>query len=182
MSPSTWDDRNDRETMAQYAQARGLKTLLAACFSQAIETYHQWRVFAYGPAGVCVQFDKEALLSSVPAMGFSHRLIGYKTPTELHSSYATIDELPFVKGMPYRDEIEYRILYSSETQVANSKSFSINLAVVRAISLSPWLAPALVEATTASIHDIPGCEDIPVTQSPVVSNQFWLKYVAQNSR
>lgn len=177
LSPMTWDDTNDRGTLAHYACENNLKTLLGVCFSQAIETYHHWKVFAPGSAGVCIYYFKDALLKAIPNVGFSHRLVEYKSPTALLSSYASLADMPFTKGEAYRDEIEYRIIYSSDVEEDRYKTIPIDLSVVRSIVLSPWMAPALFEATKASIQAIAGCENIPITQSTVVANEAWLQYV-----
>ena len=65
LDPKTWDDRNDSFFMSLYKERKKLKTLLALCFAQTPETYHHWRVFSNGSAGVCVVFDRAALLDSV---------------------------------------------------------------------------------------------------------------------
>lgn len=177
LSPMAWDDTNDRGTLAHYAERRELKTLLGICFSQAKDTYHHWKVFAPGSAGVCIYYFKEKLLKAIPQNGFTHRLVDYKSPTELLASYALLADMPFIKGDAYRDEIEYRIIYSSTAEQVRCKTIPIDLGFIRSIVLSPWMAPALFEATKASILEIDGCADIPITQSRVVSNQAWLQYV-----
>ncbi len=177
LSPMTWDDTNDRGTLAHYAERRELKTLVGACFSQAIETYHHWKVFAPGSAGVCIYYFKDKLLEAVPKKDFSHRLVDYKSPTELLASYAQLTDMPFTKAEAYRDEIEYRIIYSSKTESLRYKTISIDLGVIRAIVLSPWMAPTLFEATKETLLSIDGCEDISITQSNVVANEAWLQYV-----
>jgi len=177
LSPMAWDDTNDRGTLAHYAERRDLKTLLGICFSQAIETYHHWKVFAPGSAGVCIYYFKEKLLEAIPRDGFTHRIVDYKSPTELLASYALLADMPFTKGKAYRDEIEYRIIYSSTAEEVRFKTIPIDLGVIQSIVLSPWMAPALFEATKTSILEIDGCSDISITQSPVVSNQAWLQYV-----
>jgi len=177
LSPTTWDDANDRGALAHYAEQRGLKTLLGLCFSQAIETYHHWKIFSPGAAGVCIYYFKGKLLEAVPKKGFAHRLVGYKSPTQLLGSYACLADMPFTKAEAYRDEIEYRIIYSSEMESVRYKSIPIDLGVIRSIVLSPWMAPALFEATKETLLSIDGCADIPITQSPVVLNEAWLQYV-----
>lgn len=177
LSPMTWDDTNDRGALAHYAERKKFKTLLGVCFSQAIETYHHWKVFAPGSAGVCIYYFKDKLLDIIPKADFSHRLVNYKSPTQLLASYALLADMPFTKADAYRDEIEYRIIYSSMDEDVRYKTIPINLGVIRSIVLSPWMAPAQFEATKESLHAIDGCADIPITQSTVVSNQAWLEYV-----
>src|SRR6266702_4473708 len=57
LNPSSWDDKNDSYFLSLYREKCALKSVLALCFTVANETYHHWRVFAPGSAGVCIQLD-----------------------------------------------------------------------------------------------------------------------------
>ena len=71
LSPETWEDRNDAYYLEQYKQQRKLNTLVAICFSICSETFHHWKVFSGGPAGVCIEFNTERLLRAFdPHAGF----------------------------------------------------------------------------------------------------------------
>jgi hypothetical protein len=72
LSPDRWDDSNDSHYMTLYRERKGLASVLAACFSQADETYHHWRVFANGASGVCIRFDRVALLNAVKKLRGGH--------------------------------------------------------------------------------------------------------------
>jgi hypothetical protein len=41
LDPTTWDDKNDSYFMAEYKRLSGAQTLLALCFAEQAETYHQ---------------------------------------------------------------------------------------------------------------------------------------------
>lgn len=173
LSPSNWEDRNDRVFMEEYARKLQFSTVLGLCFSQAVETFHHWKVFAPGPSGVCVEFHKSALLASVPKSGFKHRNVKYLTPTELLGDYQVPSELPFIKQRAYKDEKEYRIVFSSDIEKIEAKALPIQLAFVRAVTLSPWLPDALFDAAKNAINKVHGCADIPVVQSRIVENVAW---------
>ena len=64
LNPATWDDKNDAYFMAEYKRLKQAKTVLALCFAEQKETYHHWRVFSHGSDGVCIEFDKDKLLST----------------------------------------------------------------------------------------------------------------------
>lgn len=177
LSPLSWDDKNDRESMARYAQANGLKSALGVCFSQAAETYHHWKVFAPGSSGICIEFHKTELLEAVPKVGFVHKKVAYKKPAEFLSGYPKPSQLPFIKGWAYRHEIEYRIIYASDTENTRLKAFPFALSCIRSITLSPWLPSPLFEAAKSAILATKGCINIPVVQSKVVENESWLAYV-----
>jgi hypothetical protein len=127
LSPSGWEDKNDRVFMEQYARRTNTASVLGLCFTQAAETFHHWKVFSPGFAGVCVEFKKGALLKQVPKAGYMHSAVTYKTPTQLLASYDTPWDWPFIKGAAYRDEREYRIVHSSPNEILLTKSFEIDL-------------------------------------------------------
>lgn len=181
LTPATWDDKNDRVFMEQYARKTGKTSVLGVCFTQSAETYHHWKVFAPGAAGVCVEFMKSDLLASIPKVGFKHKKVSYQNAIELLSSYATAWDLPFIKGTAYRDEKEYRIIFSSETEELLIKSFPIRLSSIRRIVVNPWLPEPLYEATKAAVVSSPGCSDLVVMQSKVVNNKHWQAYAQHNA-
>ena len=61
LSPAYWDDRNDAYVLNK--ERSTAKSVLALCFAETFETYHHWRVFASGRDGVCIEFDKQKLLT-----------------------------------------------------------------------------------------------------------------------
>src|SRR5258708_25321619 len=80
LNPRTWDDRNDSYFLALYRKKKKLASVVALCFAQAAETYHHWKVFAPGPAGVCVHFRREELLEALSGHhGFRSGLVDYRT-------------------------------------------------------------------------------------------------------
>jgi hypothetical protein len=127
LSPSTWDDRNDRYYMDEFKKRRSLKTLLALCFTEASETYHHWRVFASGCSGVSIEFKKDALLESLPTRGFSHSPIKYNTIAKLAEANLLVKDLPFTKRHAFRDEREYRIVYTNKDEEMQSYCFPIDI-------------------------------------------------------
>lgn len=181
LTPATWDDKNDRVFMEQYARKTGKESVLGICFTQAAETYHHWKVFAPGAAGVCIEIDKPRLLASIPKSGFKHKKVTYQNASTLLASYATASDLPFIKGSAYRDEKEYRIIYSSETEELLAKSFSIQISCIRRIVVNPWLPDPLFEATKDAITRTPGCSKLLVMQSKVVDNKYWQSYAKSSA-
>lgn len=179
LDPKTWDDRNDAYFMAAYKARKGLKSLLALCFSQAAETYHHWRVFSSGPSGVCIVFDRERLLDDIAgAPGISVGSMRYLTMKEAKQATFSIDELPFVKRQPYKPEREYRALFASTTDEHAALDLPIRPASISSISLSPWMHTSLSKSTASAIH---GCEKLGVSRSTLVSNEQW-KSIANSAR
>jgi hypothetical protein len=86
----SWDDTNDSHYLALYKQSGNMTTVLALCFTQASETYRQWRVFADGSSGVCISFDRAELLEAVKRQpGIRARPVRYLKIRDLESEVRT---------------------------------------------------------------------------------------------
>jgi hypothetical protein len=114
LDPSTWDDKNDSRFIELYKDRQGLQSVLGLCFTQADETYHHWRVFANGSAGVCIKFDRAAFIKAVKQT--DHIRMGtvrYLTLTEIRDEELELSDLPFLKRYPFQDENEFRLIHES---------------------------------------------------------------------
>ncbi len=174
LDPKTWDDRNDAFFMSQYRDRRNLKTLLALCFSQVPETYHHWHVFSKGPAGVCIVFDRAALLAALQKQdGISADDVDYLTLNEAKKHPFKIERLPFLKRAGFKPEGEFRVIYESSVTEVASINIPIDLACIRMISLSPWLHANLSDSTTRAVRAIDDCAKLRVSRSTLISNEQW---------
>ena len=179
LNPQTWDDKNDSFFMAEYKERKDAKTLLALCFSEASETYHHWRVFSHGSHGVCIEFDKKKFLNQFKIdTHIKHGRVKYET-RETFTSPATIDleSIPFLKRYAYRDEKEYRVIYSNLNRELLTKSYAISLNWIERITLSPWMAPAMLESVENTLRSIKGCVDLPIARSTLVNSERWKELV-----
>ena len=182
LDPKTWDDRNDIFYMSQYKERKNLKTLLALCFSQVPETYHHWHVFSNGPSGVCIVFDRAALLETfIRQEGVSAVPVEYMTLSEAKKCTFEINRLPFLKRVGFKPEGEFRIIYTSATDERPSISIPMELSCIRSISLSPWLHASLKASMVKSICAIDGCAKLKVSKSTLISNEQW-KTFGKNAR
>lgn len=179
LSPSSWDDRNDRNLMDAYKRTNKLTTLLALCFSEAGETYHHWKVFAPGNSGVCISFNRTQLINAIPSKGFGHSNMNYKTFSELEASAMKPEELPFTKRAAYKDEKEYRVIYQSKTKALAVNSFSIPLSAIEYITLSPWLPPSLGDVVEQVVCSIDGCADMDIGQSQLIESSDWTQLASE---
>jgi len=179
LNPITWDDKNDSYFMSEYKERHDAKTLLALCFSEARETYHHWRVFSHGSHGVCIEFDKEKFLHQFgPDKQVRHGKVLYKTRAVFKApKTARLEELPFLKRWPYKDEQEYRVVYLHKTKEYSTKDYAINLDWIKRITLSPWLPPAMLESVRETLRSIRGCEDLRITPSTLVNSEQWKNLV-----
>lgn len=181
LDPKTWDDRNDSFFMSLYKEHKSLKTLLALCFSQTAETYHHWRVFSNGPAGVCIVFDRAALLKSVQQnSGVLCSGIEYLTLKDAKAKRLKTEELPFVKRYGFKPEKEFRVVFESSVDELPSLDMPIDISSIRRISLSPWMHPSLSKSTIAAIRAINGCSNLKVYRSTLISNDQW-KLLGKNA-
>ena len=174
LSPATWDDRNDSYYLELYKKKKKLKTLLALCFTEKPETYHHWKVFSDGMSGVRIEFDKNALLDGLDSVrGIGYGPVSYPLIRELQSNPPELEELPYLKRRPYRDEGEFRIIYTNKSSVYPTKAVDFDLSAIRKINLSPWVSDAVSETVKSVIKGIDGCSGIRVSKTTVVENKVW---------
>ena len=177
LDPKTWDDKNDSYFMSVYKDRKAMKSVLALCFSQAPETYHHWRVFSNGPAGVCIVFNRQALLDDLlkdPLVSVS--AMTYLTMTNARKMALRVDELPFIKRYGYKPEDEFRALYTSAAKELPALNILLRLSSIRSVSLSPWMNDALSRSVVNAIRAVDGCSKLRVSRSTLTSNEQWKGY------
>ncbi len=181
LNPTTWDDKNDAYFMAEYKRIIGAQTVLAVCFAQSSETYHHWRVFSNGSDGVCIEFDKDALVSmfSLRASIRTGRVKYHLIDTLLRKSKIDPHELPFLKRRPYKDEREYRIVYVDEVKAQEFQNFPIQATWIKRITLSPWMSTALRYSVVKTLKSIPGCAGLSIVRSTLLENDRWKSITAR---
>jgi len=174
LDPKSWDDRNDSFYMSIYKERKKLKTVLALCFSQSPETYHHWRVFSNGSAGVCIVFDRAKILKALGKVpGLSTNTVSYFTLKKARRATFRVDQLPFVKRYGYKPEDEFRAMYTSSTEEELALDVPITIDCISSISLSPWMHASLSKASAAAIRAIDGCDRLKVSRSTLISNEQW---------
>jgi hypothetical protein len=177
LSPETWDDRNDAFFMSEYKRLRKVKTVLAICLADREETYHHWQVFSRGADGVCIEFDRDKLLAAFDrADGVNHRHVEYELVSNANSmNDVDLEILPFTKRWPYGDEREYRAVFISADMDLKVFPVTIELASITRITLSPWLAPGLVDTVRETLKSLPECDGLKVYRSTLIDNKEWQK-------
>lgn len=172
LSPASWDDSNDSHFLEVYKNRKNLKSVLALCFAQTSETYHHWRVFTGGTSGVCIQFAKADFLEGLP-QDVMRRRVKYVKMRELRAVARVLDDLPFLKRYPFRDEKEFRIVYEDAKVECGTKDFDIQLSVIRRVTLNPWIPAPLYKAVKDLFRRIDGCSKLSVTKTTLVNNELW---------
>jgi len=177
LDPATWDDKNDSFFLSTYKQKKNLKSVLALCFTSSRETYHHWKVFSSGPAGVCIHFERaklDAAFEKVPGVKFKE--VAYLKISSLNKEASLIDGLPFVKRYPFRPEHEHRALWESDSESKDYLNVEIDLSSITRISLSPWLHRSLKDNIVSLLRGIEGCAHIDIQRSTIVGNAEWRRF------
>ena len=180
LDPASWDDKNDVSFMEGYKRCVGAETVLALCFAHrqtTAEAYHHWRVFANGSNGVCIQFDKSGLTSLFNDANVVHGPVKYMSldglSKEVKEKRIKPGELPFIKGSRYKDEREYRVVYIDNQERLESYMVSIDLKLIRRITLSPWLPVSLANVVKNTLCSFDGCGNVDVVHSTLRNNSKW---------
>lgn len=152
------------------------QSVLALCFAETSETYHHWRVFSHGSDGICIEFDKQAVIDAAQRHGgVISRPVTYRQITEISGATIDDEELPFLKRFPYQDESEFRLLYVDMNITKEIEAVAISLTAVTRITLSPWMPIALADAVKATLKQIKGCKQIKIYRSTLIENERWKK-------
>ena len=131
LSPKTWNDQNDSAYIAEYKRRKKAKSVLALCFTETIETYHHWSTFAPGCDGVCIEFDRHALIDAVQNdPDVKAEYVRYSTIDDVEHDPPGDDELPFLKRLPYEPEKEFRIIFMSTKVNTEAKRLPILLTAI----------------------------------------------------
>ncbi|MBX5009586.1 DUF2971 domain-containing protein [Rhizobium lentis] len=163
--------------MSEYKRLKGAKTILAICLAVREETYHHWQVFSHGADGVCIEFDSEKLRSAFNRQeGVRHQMVDYQLITQVNKMEdVDLERLPFMKRWPYGDESEYRAVYIDKDEELPVYAVPIGLNAITRITLSPWLAPALVPTVKETLKSLPGCSGLRIYRSTLIDNNQWKK-------
>lgn len=180
LNPGTWDDGNDKHCLEQYKEKKGLSVLLAACFTDAPETYHHWRVFAGDSSGCCVSFLKAPLLKKLDSTrGIKYGEVDYRTLAKMRATAPTVDELPFIKRSGYADESEFRVVYEATQGRLTKKDVSIPIDCIDQIAFNPWINRSLYSAAKRLLLTIPDCKALTdkIVRSTLTGNTAWKEIV-----
>ncbi|MCX7900371.1 MAG: hypothetical protein N2444_09885 [Methylocystis sp.] len=181
LDPSSWDDKNDVFFMEAFHRRAGYGRLFALCFTQSLETYHHWRVFAPGPDGARISFYRKKLLSQIKRAGadqcrFKMRAVRCRLLRDVGRRPIRIKDLPFTKRSAFFDEREFCILCSSDAERdarASAKLSPLTLDCVERVTLSPWLPSGLFEPIKKTLKSIDGCAALKIYRTTLRENDAW---------
>jgi hypothetical protein len=175
LDPASWTDTNDVAFIDEYARRRGAKGLVVACFTQAPETYHHWQVFAADNEGVCVEFDRSALLKSLlNNEGYFWNDVRYVTLEAIRSKPSiALEDLPFLKRFGFRDEKEFRLIYECRDAHHPVHHVPIQRDWITRIVLNPWLNEKLADGVKLALRSLPECASVKVVRTTLIDNARW---------
>ncbi len=176
LDPQSWEDSNDSYYLRLYREKKGLRSVLALCFTQANETYHHWRIFANGPSGVCISFRRQDLLHTVRRIpGLKARAVKYLRLEEIREKELSVRDLPFLKRYAFGNENEFRLIYESRTEELASLDIPMPLECIDRVTLSPWMHETLSGNVKDLLRSIADCCDIRFARSTLISNEEWMQ-------
>ena len=174
LDPQSWADTNDSYYMGLYRETARLKSLLALCFTLDSETFHHWKVFAPGPAGVCIEFERNELTERLQRHpGIQVAPVQYIKLPDRRKMRPDPAELPFIKRYGFRHEEECRAVYASLRKVHPTLDVKIKLTDIARIRLSPWLPLQLRSHVVKTLRGIRDCGNLSIVRSTLISNQEW---------
>ena len=139
--PLSWEDKNDVRFLEFFQNKKQLERMSASCFTRTAETFHHWKIYAEqnkGP-GVRISFDKKRFVECLNE-DFLYKEIKYiRINGENYLSGYVVDDLPFIKRYPYRDEREYRDISPKPIFQKRLHKVNIDVSVISGIRISPWM-------------------------------------------
>jgi len=174
VSPETWRDRNDVYFMNLYRELQGGGKNFALCFTQGVEAHHFWDISAEGVGGVAIEFDGDSLLEAASGAGVIGRAVKYEKIQELRGGEdLNIEDLPFTKRFPFKDENEFRLFFwtkDSEICKRPTYSFSVPFHCVTQIRLSPTLPDSVKSSIKDVIRHLAGNHSFKINKSTLLEN------------
>lgn len=177
LDPISWNDKNDSYFLEVYKNRKQLSSIYALCFTEKNETYHHWSVFCSRENGVCIVFDRNKLIDHLSQQsGIISAPVEYRTIGDVGWPDLEIDELPFLKRWAFKDESEFRVIYSGESESEYTKDIPMPLSCIKKIFINPWIPNQLFIAIKETIKDIKGCKSLGVGKSRLIDNKSWKIY------
>jgi len=178
LNPANWEDRNDSYYIEEYRKEKKLLAVLAICFTSGRETYHHWKIYSDGQAGICIEFDKKKVLQQIQNMkDLRWGDVDYKWIKE--NRKPSPEQWPFLKRKPFEDESEFRIIYESSQGDEKIKKVPVSLKCINKITISPWLHESTFKTVSRIIRSIRGCRRLKINRSTLLENRKWKREITK---
>ena len=175
LEPDSWEDKNDSAIMAEYRRRKRVKRLFALCFSYGDETVHQWKAFADGTSGCCIEFDMNrmrAMLQSHPDI--RHGPVVYRRIRDVDDQSIKTKDIPFTKRWPYRCEEEYRLIWEGDSDEAFHE-IELDLRMIRKITISQRMPKQVYETIKEYLKEAFADPDKRINRSTLYENKIWIR-------
>jgi hypothetical protein len=170
LPPSSWDDKNDAFVMEHYRARANLNSVLALCFAASTETYHHWRMFAPGPDGICLVFNRAKLQSNLAKReGVRARMVKYRSLKSIKQTPPTDDLLPFTKRSGFHAEKEFRIICEAREKGVIGHRVDIDMSALVRVVVNPWLPKPLFDVVKEALVSASG-SDVVVKRSTLTNS------------
>jgi hypothetical protein len=123
-----------------------------------------------------IRFFRDRLIAVLKKQpGVTLKDVTYLTATKIGNKDLKVEELPFLKRHPYKDEREFRAIYESKNKL-ESLDITISLNCIDRIILSPWMPEGLEKHVKATLQGIDGCKNLDIRRYSSISNKRWKNY------
>lgn len=169
----SWEDQNDVQFLDEYCKRRNV-SLYSLCFTQADETFHHWKIYAPGTAGVRISFDRAALADMVATrQDLQLRDVRYLTLRQVRARRPVVASWPFVKRYPFRDEREVRLICECPPDVIEPPRLRLRLPLIRRITLGPEIHRSAHDAVRRAIRSAAPSARFEITATTLIANDEW---------
>jgi len=146
------------------------------CFTHNDETIHHWQTYAGNASGVSIVFDREVLLNAITQVkGVSHGDVRYLTINKAKENRFELEEIPFLKRVPYKTDDEFRIVYGTSRKRKKPLQIPLPVNCITRIHLSPWLPKKLSKTVAQNLRTAANDPKLPISRSTLLENEQWKK-------
>jgi len=174
LSPESWPDKNDRFFIDLYCN--NVKNIHALCFTQAVETFHHWAVFASGIDGICIEFNREILENYIKSSqkDIKFQSVYYARIKDINENKFCFEDIPYLKRIGYSDEHEWRIIYICDRENPEIlPSFPIGLDAINCIYFNPSMPKNLSDNLKCIMKEITEIGNLKIASSTLTNSLQW---------
>lgn len=81
--------------------------------------------------------------------------------------------MPYLKRISYKDESEFRVIYTNKTKDIDFLHIPIDLDCIERIVISPWVPASLTDSLKDVVKKINTSSSVSVWRSTLISNDTW---------
>jgi len=178
----SWSDKNDALNLQLYEKQKKTN-IYALCFTQEEESHFYWDSVGGGSVECRITFDGQMLIEKLNNSGVRWGLINYFKIPELkkviQDKKLQLNDVPFVKRWPYRQEKEFRIIWEGKKQKDSIKIITVDHDAVKSIAINDRISDEKFNAIKEEIKSIKNFKPDRLSRVTVHQNSLWLKYLQE---